>query len=410
MDRARHDAVRRGDRTETMGGTPVRLEARMHHGRIECRRGPHEIEHVSAGIAAGVGQENWMQALIERLPQEFLVEADRIAPEERPGTPRRKRVRDFADHGIVRLSRRAVHVVECGLDVINIGSAGWRALLSRDGPVGSGSTANPFGAGAASCFGAANVFRRIFADQLPRGDLDDRIDLSLSTYFQGSAAVSELPERCDLGDAYLVGLGAIGNGAVWALSRIPGLAGVLHLVDHENADLSNLQRYVMAMQDDVGRRKVRLARAFFTQGTLKVRAHPQRWSDYVVGRRKRAFERVAVALDTAQDRIALQASLPKWIVNAWTQDVDLGISRHAFTADGACLACLYLPTGAVKNEDERVAEELRIGGMRPRWSPAPRPGRGSLSRPQVGDGILGSNLPCDVGACQRRANRLAEPF
>ncbi|MBA7465453.1 E2 ligase fold family C protein [Bradyrhizobium sp. CCH5-F6] len=245
-------------------------------------------------------------------------------------------------------------------DVINIGSDGWRALLSRQRPVGSGSTKNPFGAGAAACFGAANVFRRMFADQLPRGDLDDLIDLSLSTYLQGAGAGSELPERCDLGDAYLVGLGAIGNGAVWALSRVPGLAGVLHLVDHENADLSNLQRYVLTTQDDIGRSKVKLARTMFTQDGLKVRAHPKRWADYVHGRSKWTFERVAVALDTAEDRIALQASLPKWIVNAWTQDVDLGVSRHNFADGGACLACLYLPTGAVKNEHERVSEELRI--------------------------------------------------
>jgi hypothetical protein len=245
-------------------------------------------------------------------------------------------------------------------DVINIGSDGWSALLSRHRPVGSGQTTNPFGAGAAACFGAANVFRRIFADQLPRGGLDDLVDLSLSTYLQGTRAGSELPECCDLGDSYLAGLGAIGNGAVWALSRVQGLAGTLHLVDHENADLSNLQRYVMTTQDDIGRSKVRLARTFFTQGGLKVRAHPKRWADYVDGRRKRTFERVAVALDTAEDRIALQASLPKWIVNAWTQDVDLGVSRHGFADDGACLACLYLPTGAVKNEHERVAEELKI--------------------------------------------------
>jgi hypothetical protein len=247
-----------------------------------------------------------------------------------------------------------------GLDVISIGSDGWRALLSRDGPVRSGSTTNPFGAGAAACFGAANVFRKIFADQLPRGDLDSRVDLSMATYVSGAVAESELPERCDLGDAYLVGLGAIGNGAVWALSRVPGLAGVLHLVDHETVDLSNLQRYIMATQDDVDYPKVRFACALFTQESLNVRTHPKQWGDYVDGRRKRAFERVAVALDTAADRISLQASLPKWIVNAWTQDVDLGVSRHDFGGEGACLACLYLPTGAVKNEDERVAEELRI--------------------------------------------------
>lgn len=71
-------------------------------------------------------------------------------------------------------------------DVINIGSDGWSALLSRHRPVGSGQTTNPFGAGAAACFGAANVFRRIFADQLPRGGLDDLVDLSLSTYLQGT--------------------------------------------------------------------------------------------------------------------------------------------------------------------------------------------------------------------------------
>ncbi|MFX7902704.1 hypothetical protein ABTK34_19770, partial [Acinetobacter baumannii] len=80
------------------------------------------------------------------------------------------------------------------------------------------------------------------------------------------------------------------------------------------------------------------------------------WADYVHGRSKWTFERVAVALDTAEDRIALQASLPKWIVNAWTQDVDLGVSRHNFADGGACLACLYLPTVAVKNEHERVSE------------------------------------------------------
>ncbi|WP_316173351.1 MULTISPECIES: E2 ligase fold family C protein [unclassified Bradyrhizobium] len=250
--------------------------------------------------------------------------------------------------------------VPSGHDAIYIGSEGWRALLSQDGPVGSGPTSNPFGAGAAACFGAANVFRKIFADQLSRGDLDDQIDLSLLTYLQGAAGEPMLPESIDLGDAYLVGLGAIGNGALWALPRISGLGGTLHVVDHERADLSNLQRYVMTTQDDVGRRKTSLARACFEQSRLKIKHHPQRWADYVDACRRRSFERVAVALDTAEDRIALQASLPKWIVNAWTQDVDLGVSRHGFGDDEACLACLYMPTGLVKNEHERVAEELRI--------------------------------------------------
>ena len=240
------------------------------------------------------------------------------------------------------------------------GSDGWRALMSQDGPVGSGSSSNPFGAGATACFAAANVFRHVFAKQLSCGDLDRKINLSMLDYQQGVVPGPPLPDDIDLGDAYLAGLGAIGHGAMWALSRLPGLTGTLHAVDHDAIDLSNLQRYVMAVQKDVDRPKSHLARALLKRERLRVPSHPVKWSDYVGGRQKRTFERVAVALDNAADRISLQASLPRWIVNAWTQQFDLGISRHEFGDGKACLACLYMPTGAIKSEDEKVAEELRL--------------------------------------------------
>jgi hypothetical protein len=70
---------------------------------------------------------------------------------------------------------------------------------------------------------------------------------------------------------------------------------------------------------------------------------------------------VLVALDSAADRRTVQASLPEWIVNAWTQPGDLGVSIHGrFSGVGACLNCLYLPAGSVKNEDEMVSEALAI--------------------------------------------------
>jgi molybdopterin/thiamine biosynthesis adenylyltransferase len=243
---------------------------------------------------------------------------------------------------------------------IFIGSDGWRARLSRDAPVGSGPSANPFGAGAAACFACANVFRFVFAPQLVCGDLDDRIDVSLFDYRHGGEPAPQLPDRIDLGDAYLAGLGAIGHGAMWALDRLPGLVGTLHTVDHDIIDLSNLQRYVMALQKDVGTPKSKLSRRLLKREGLRITTHPLKWSDFVAGRRDRTFERVAVALDNAADRVSLQASLPRWIVNAWTQELDLGISRHGFDDGKACLACLYLPSGTVKSEDERVAEELKM--------------------------------------------------
>lgn len=241
-----------------------------------------------------------------------------------------------------------------------IGSDKWRAKLSSRGPVGSGGSMNPFGAGAASCFAAANVFRTVFAEQLEQGDCDGHLDLSMFTYAQDAADSGPDFEGTDIGETHLVGLGAIGNGAVWALARAAGLQGSLRLVDHEEVDLSNLQRYALATQLDVGCPKVDMARAALSDTALEVSAHPVKWDTYLSERNDWTFERVAVALDNAPDRIAVQGALPKWIVNAWTQEIDLGVSRHGFDDGRACLACLYLPSGKIKDEHETVAEELRL--------------------------------------------------
>jgi hypothetical protein len=94
---------------------------------------------------------------------------------------------------------------------------------------------------------------------------------------------------------------------------------------------------------------------------LRVRANERAWQEYVEGRDDWSFERVAVALDSAEDRIAVQAALPARIINSWTQPANLGISRHDFLG-GPCLACLYLPSGERKSEDRLVAEALGLSG------------------------------------------------
>jgi molybdopterin/thiamine biosynthesis adenylyltransferase len=241
------------------------------------------------------------------------------------------------------------------------GSDGWVAMLSRLGPIGSGRSKNPFGAGAAACFAAANIFRLVFAKQLSDAPPDEEIRLSMLDYSQHGPTKNNPNLRAiDLGDAHLVGLGAIGNGASWALSRIPGLSGKLNLVDHEAIALSNLQRYVLPGQAEIGIPKVDFIASTFRSRSLTLIPHQKRWDEYVSTRSNWHFERVAVALDTAADRISVQGALPKWIVNAWTQEIDLGVSRHTFVDNNACLACLYLPEGKVKDEDERVAIELGL--------------------------------------------------
>jgi len=264
--------------------------------------------------------------------------------------------------------------------VVYLGSDGWVARVSTEGPVGSGTSANPFGAAAVACFGAANAFRAVFSSQLPEGALDESFALSLLDYEPSSNAPTN-PELgpVDLGESHLVGLGAIGNGAVWTLSRVPELSGELHLVDHEEVDLTNLQRYVLAMMADVGTSKVTLAEGVLRGTGLQVKAHPERWGAYLAARGDCNLQRVAVAMDSADDRRAVQAALPRWIVNAWTQPDDLGVSRHSFLGVHACLACLYMPEGKRKSEAEIIAEVVvypnewrEVGGRLYKGTPTER--------------------------------------
>ncbi|TKB23044.1 MAG: hypothetical protein E5V67_34520, partial [Mesorhizobium sp.] len=91
---------------------------------------------------------------------------------------------------------------------------------------------------------------------LTGAELDETIDLSLYSYDNtkaGEAGPIDFP--VDLGETHLVGLGAIGHGSLWTLARQPGLSGRLHVIDHETIELSNLQRYALAGQAEIGMSK-----------------------------------------------------------------------------------------------------------------------------------------------------------
>ncbi|MFC1589729.1 E2 ligase fold family C protein [Pseudomonadota bacterium] len=246
-----------------------------------------------------------------------------------------------------------------GVTPIYIGSDGWVAKLSRQNPVGSKKSNNPFGAGCAACLAAANIFRHVFTN----APLDDAITISvLDMDPQASKPLNPIFDKVDLGQVFLVGAGAIGNGFLWALSRYPVLSGQLNVVDHDNVDLFNIQRYVLTERKDEGTSKVKMASDLFVKDSkIKVIPISKKWEDFVsnLPEDKWIFERVVSALDTANDRINLQSSLPKWIVNAWTGTGDAGVSHHDFS-NHACMACLYMPAKEALNEDQLIAQALGL--------------------------------------------------
>jgi hypothetical protein len=242
------------------------------------------------------------------------------------------------------------------------GSEGWLARVGDSVPLSVGGSRNPFGAGAAACLAAANIFRVLFL-----GGSAERLDsnIAFSTWSGERSHENDgppLPSPLQLpGDAVLVGLGAVGHGVLWALGRSP-LAGRLHIVDPETIELSNLQRYVLGKRSDDHRPKTNVAERALIAGGLEPISHTSPWAEFV-SQEGYNWPLVLLAVDSASDRRAVQATLPGWVANAWTQPGDLGVSLHSrFGGEGACVSCLYLPSGPAPNEDELVARALNVPG------------------------------------------------
>lgn len=237
-----------------------------------------------------------------------------------------------------------------------VGCDDWVGRLSTDRPLPVGPGHLPIGAGIAACLAAGALFRLLLDPTAPR-PRDSEL-AALPEPFPDTGRFA-LPDR-----TALVGAGAIGQALLWTLARAP-VTGFLHVVEPERVDLSNLQRYVLTdmasvtkLKTEVARDHVAAARGSVDSPDLKVLEHAVPWAEatHAAGP---TWDLVAVAVDSADARRQVQASLPHHLVNAWTQTGDLGVSTHDFLT-GACCACLYLPTGETRNEDEVVATALGV--------------------------------------------------
>lgn len=267
------------------------------------------------------------------------------------------------DNSTVRVVVGQTELPSNDIPTIYIGSENWIVKFSTKSPVRSADHNNPFAAGIAACIAAANIFRIVFKDNLPHGNLDQ--DFQLSIYTLSKAFSDNGPEikNVSLVESTLVGLGAIGNGFIWALGQIADLSGDINLIDDEKIELPNLQRYLLTNQGSLDQSKVKIAVDQLSNTKLNIHPYPCEWKHFLQERNNWNFNQVAVAVDSASDRILIQGALPKKIFNAWTQPESLGISRHTNFIDLACLTCLYIPNSKAKNRSEEIAENLGLLGQ-----------------------------------------------
>lgn len=243
---------------------------------------------------------------------------------------------------------------------IFIGSNNWIVNFSVSHPVGSGNSKNPFAAGVCACVGAANIFRYIFKDLINDGRIDDDFSLSLLDYKLGSNLNELSLDSININETILVGVGAIGNSVIWGLQKLENAKGELIVIDNQKVSLTNLQRYVLAIQDHINEDKTVVFGSKQRTWGIKFLSEQSNWEDYIIKRKNWDITTVLTCVDSSEDRITIQGSLPKYIFNAWTQQENLGVSRHLNFLVFPCLACLYYPTEAGISRSQEVADNLNI--------------------------------------------------
>lgn len=244
--------------------------------------------------------------------------------------------------------------------IIYIGSDSWIAKFSNEDALGCGDSLNPLGAGIASCIAASNVFRYVFSDFLSSPEFDDSFSLSLISLDTGNSDADLKVRKADIGKVQLAGFGAIGNGFIWALHNSPFVNGSINIIEPQTLSLSNLQRYILAEERHIGKSKLEIAKEFLKPLKLGYFLTDGDWGQYLNTAHNWKNEITIVAIDNAQDRIGIQASLPKVIINGYTENNVLGISRHNNFVNETCVVCTYMPAGKRKSHSQEVADNLNL--------------------------------------------------
>jgi hypothetical protein len=133
--------------------------------------------------------------------------------------------------------------------------------------------------------------------------------------------------------------------ALAAIRLFHGLSGHVTLIDNQRVELSNLQRYLLAFDDDasVKRHKVEVAHREMKRSGLVIAAKASTWERFLADWRGQNWklERVVTALDSAFTRQVVQASLPRGILNGGVTRSILDVGRYGFDGVRECLNCAY---------------------------------------------------------------------
>jgi hypothetical protein len=231
---------------------------------------------------------------------------------------------------------------------------GWVAHLGHQQPL-SGGIENPYSASAAAAFACSELFRKIFL----HSEAEPDTSFSLLDFTSQTGQDLELTNE-SIGEVFFVGVGAVGNAAIWALARDKRTSGNFILVDPESLSMSNLQRYVLGSFADISKYKVDIAGDLLQQSRFSVSKYRSTLEAFSPSEDWIQPPTTCVSVDNVNGRRVAQALLPKLVINGWTGERALGASWHEFSKEAACLACLYQPHGQGISAVQQAARALGL--------------------------------------------------
>jgi hypothetical protein len=227
--------------------------------------------------------------------------------------------------------------ISAGL-VLYANASDWGCRLGT-GPAGEwGAREWPIGGLAAAAVVAGEAFKaamRKLRSEAISPALFDEIYAPLESVDVAIAA-DGTPKVPDLGCFDLVSAGAIGNGALHALLRIPAVSGRCRIIDHDHSGLTNLNRNALLRRSRLDLPKVKDI-ASYSSG-LKIEPAPHRFGD----RKSPPIAlgpTVLVGVDHIPSRWAVQEEHPQWLAIGGTEGYSVQLSWHM--PGLACARCVH---------------------------------------------------------------------
>lgn len=266
-----------------------------------------------------------------------------------------------------RLPSPAVEVVIGGAKPLTTGKTLQVNILPEWLVIGSGletlataSYVHPIFLLLGACYAAALTVKTLVGDQMPVPHADPL----MVVYDEIIDPGLPLGGPFELGNAYLAGAGAVGNGFLYAL-KLLDIGGELHVADPDIVDEGNLNRCVWFSEADLdspkAERIVELAQPHFPR--LRLIPHAAALQNVPAAKGGGPWlKRLIVGVDSRRARRDLQFEIPREVFDASTTDVrEVVLHFNRQPARGlACLGCVYTREGAEMAHERHVAEGLGV--------------------------------------------------